>query len=494
MTDIAFLLNGETVRSGGAPTRSLLDYLREQRGLTGTKEGCNEGDCGACTVIVTDPEGGLRALNACILFLPQLAGRAVRTVEGLAEAGALHPVQQAMVDHHGSQCGFCTPGFVMSMAAAHAQGRTDHDDQLAGNLCRCTGYAPIIRAARAAEGTPLPAWIENDRAKLEALIATGSAGDATARADAAAAPAGGRAPYEPEAGRGTGKTLTEAPGFIPENADELAAWYLDHPDATLIAGATDVALWVTKGLRALPETAFLNRCADLQTIEREDGRIRFGAGVTMTRVLETLDAPYPSYAEMVRRYGSVQVRNAATIGGSLANGSPIGDNAPALIALGATIHLRRGDARRELPLEDFFIDYGKQDRQASEFVEAVSLPEGRETFRVYKISKRFDQDISAVCAAFDVTVKDGTVTSARTGFGGMAATPKRASAFEAALTGKPWNMESVEAALPTLAEDFTPLSDMRASAQYRLEAAQGLARRYFAEVSGQKTSVLEVRA
>ncbi|WP_432255499.1 xanthine dehydrogenase small subunit [Limimaricola sp. AA108-03] len=494
MTEIAFLLNGETVRAGGAPTRSLLDYLREQRGLTGTKEGCNEGDCGACTVIVTDPEGGLRALNACILFLPQLQGRAVRTVEGLAEGGALHPVQQAMVEHHGSQCGFCTPGFVMAMAAAHAQGRTDHDDQLAGNLCRCTGYAPIIRAAEAAEGTALPAWIESDREKLATLTTAQVAGDAARSGDAASGPAGGHAPYEPEAGRGSDATLTEAPGFMPESADELAAWYLDHPEATLIAGATDVGLWVTKGLRALPETAFLNRCGDLKRIETKDGRIRFGAGVTMTRVMETLAAPYPSYAEMVRRYGSVQVRNAATIGGSLANGSPIGDNAPALIALGATIHLRHGDDRRELPLEAFFIDYGRQDRQPGEFVEAVSLPETRESFHVYKISKRFDQDISAVCAAFDVSVENGVVTAIRTGFGGMAATPKRASAFEAALTGKPWNIESVETALPALADDFTPLTDMRASAQYRLEAAQGLARRYFAEVSGQRTSVLEVRA
>lgn len=494
MTDIAFLLNGETVRAGGAPTHSLLDYLREQKGLTGTKEGCNEGDCGACTVIVTDPEGGLRALNACILFLPQLAGRAVRTVEGLAEGGALHPVQQAMVEHHGSQCGFCTPGFVMSMAAAHAQGRTDHDDQLAGNLCRCTGYAPIIRAAEASEGAPLPAWIESDREKLKALTPPAAGGEAARSADAASAPAGGRAPYEPEANQGSDAVLTEAPGFIPETADELAAWYLDHPDATLIAGATDVALWVTKGLRALPETAFLNRCEDLKTIETGDGRIRFGASVTMTRMMEALAASYPSYAEMVRRYGSVQVRNAATIGGSLANGSPIGDNAPALIALGATIHLRRGDARREMPLEEFFIDYGKQDRQPGEFVEAVSLPESSDSFRVYKISKRFDQDISAVCAAFDVTVEGGIVTALRTGFGGMAATPKRACAFEAALIGKSWSMASVEAALPPLAQDFTPLSDMRASAAYRLEVVQGLVRRYFAELSGQRTSVLEVRA
>ncbi len=493
MTEIAFLLNGETVRASEAPTRTLLDYLRDQKGLTGTKEGCNEGDCGACTVIVTDPKGGLRALNACILFLPQLQGRAVRTVEGLAEAGSLHPVQQAMVEHHGSQCGFCTPGFVMAMAAAHAQGRTDHDDQLAGNLCRCTGYAPIIRAAEAAEGAPLPTWIESDREALADLEPAATAGTAAVTADAAAAPVGGRAPYEPEAGHGSDATATEAPAYIPGTADDLARWYLDHPDATLIAGATDVGLWVTKGLRALPETAFLNRCDDLKQVVRDGDSIRLGAGVSMTRALQELSAPYPSYAELIRRYGSVQVRNAATIGGSLANGSPIGDNAPALIALGATLHLRRGDARRAIPLETFFIAYGKQDRKPGEFVEAVSLPAGCEAFRVYKISKRFDQDISAVCGAFNVTVDDGKVLGARVAFGGMAATPKRASAFEAALTGADWSLDALEAALPALAQDFTPLSDMRASADYRLAAAHGLARRYFAELSGQAVNVLEVQ-
>ncbi len=493
MTEIAFLLNGETVRASEAPTRTLLDYLRDQKGLTGTKEGCNEGDCGACTVIVTDPEGGLRALNACILFLPQLQGRAVRTVEGLAEAGSLHPVQQAMVEHHGSQCGFCTPGFVMAMAAAHAQGRTDHDDQLAGNLCRCTGYAPIIRAAEAAEGAPLPTWIESDREALADLEPAATAGTAAVTADAAAAPVGGRAPYEPEAGHGSDATATEAPAYIPGTADDLARWYLDHPDATLIAGATDVGLWVTKGLRALPETAFLNRCDDLKQVVRDGDSIRLGAGVSMTRALQELSAPYPSYAELIRRYGSVQVRNAATIGGSLANGSPIGDNAPALIALGATLHLRRGDARRAIPLETFFIAYGKQDRKPGEFVEAVSLPADCEAFRVYKISKRFDQDISAVCGAFNVTVDDGKVLGARVAFGGMAATPKRAPAFEAALTGADWSLGALEAALPALAQDFTPLSDMRASAEYRLAAAQGLARRYFAELSGQAVNVLEVQ-
>ncbi len=493
MTEITFLLNGETVRASEAPTRTLLDYLRETRGLTGTKEGCNEGDCGACTVTVSDGDG-ICALNACILFLPQLQGRAVRTVEGIGSSAALHPAQQAMVDHHGSQCGFCTPGFVMSMAASHAAGRTDHDDQLAGNLCRCTGYAPIIRAAKATETAPIPDWIAADARALAALDTAAPSTAAAVTADAAAAPVGGRAPFDPPTGTGHDAVLTETPGYLPETADALASWYLDHPEATLIAGATDVGLWVTKGLRALPETAFLGRCADLQRVEISGGTIRLGAGVTMTRALEVMADHHPSYAELSRRYGSVQVRNAATIGGSLANGSPIGDNAPPLIALGATLHLRRGDARRSLPLEEFFIAYGKQDRQPGEFVEAVSLPAAAPDFRVYKISKRFDQDISAVCAAFQVTRDGDAVTAARVAFGGMAATPKRAATFEAALIGKPWTQTTLEAALPALTQDFTPLSDMRASADYRLAAAAGLARRYMADLAGRPTSVLEVRA
>lgn len=447
---VAFSLNGEAISVEAAPTRTLLDWLREDRGLCGTKEGCNEGDCGACTVMVTDADGA-RALNACILFMPQLDGKAVRTVEGIAAPdGQLHPVQQAMVDHHGSQCGFCTPGFVVSMATAHRNGRVDHDDQLAGNLCRCTGYAPIVRAAEAAAEMPVPVWVED-------------------QADVAAA--------------GPEMTL-----------DELAAWYADHPDATLVAGATDVGLWVTKQLRDLDEVAFLGRCPELRQITRSDDALHFGAGVTMTDVLAEVRADYPSYAEMIRRYGSVQVRNAATIGGNIANGSPIGDNPPALVALGATLHLRLRDRTREMPLEDFFVAYGKQDRHPGELVTGVTVPLGQEALRCYKLSKRFDQDISAVCGAFNVTVADGVVTNARIAFGGMAGTPHRASAVEAALVGQPWTAETVETAVARFADDYTPMSDMRASAAYRLEAAQNMLRRYFAELSGSTVNVLEVQS
>ena len=447
---VTFLLNGETMQVKAQPTQTLLDWLRVEQGLCGTKEGCNEGDCGACSVVVQD-ETGLKALNACILFMPQLNGKSVRTVEGIsAPDGTLHPVQQAMVDHHGSQCGFCTPGFIASMVAGHAQGRTDHDDVLAGNLCRCTGYAPIIRAAKTAESQPVPDWVKDDL------------------------PTADPAPY------------------APETLDELATWYVANPDATLVAGATDVGLWVTKQLRDLPQVAFVNRCKELREITETDDNLRIGAAVTMTEVLALTRKHLPHWASLIRRYGSEQVRNAATIGGNIANGSPIGDNPPALIAMGATLHLRHGEKTRDLPIADFFIDYGKQDRAPGELVTGVTIPKSAPDLRCYKISKRFDQDISAVCGCFDITVDAGTVTAAKIGFGGMAGVPKHAAAVEAALTGQPWTQETVDTAAQKFADDFTPLSDMRASASYRLEIAQNLLHRYFAETNGQATNVLEV--
>jgi len=462
MDRIAFLLNGDPVCvTDAAPTETLLDWLRERRGLTGTKEGCNEGDCGACTVMVTDGSGA-KALNACILFLPQLDGKAVRTVEGIAgPEGRLHPVQQAMIDRHGSQCGFCTPGFVVAMAVAHLHGRRDHDTALAGNLCRCTGYAPIVRAAEDAAEVPVPDWMAED---LTRLTVSDSHMD----------------------------TPLDAPVVRPRSVDALAAWYAANPDAVLVAGATDIGLWVTKALRDLPKLAFLNGIADLARIEIGADAIRIGAGVTLADLGAAMSGPHPDFAELIRRYGSDQVRNAATIGGNIANGSPIGDGPPALIALGATLHLRRGDARRALPLEEFFLDYGKQDRAPGEFVEAVEIPRQQDRLRCYKLSKRFDQDISAVCGCFSIRVANGRVTEARIAFGGMAATPKRARAVEAALTGQPWEADTVAAAWDAWTEDFQPLSDMRASADYRLETARNMLTRYFLEDLGAQARILEV--
>jgi len=468
MTDIAFLLNGTPVCLADAdPTRTLLDWLRDTRGLTGTKEGCNEGDCGACTVMVTDPTG-TRALNACILFLPQLHGKSLRTVEGLtAPDGTLHPAQAAMIDHHGSQCGFCTPGFVVSMAVAHLNGDTDADTALAGNLCRCTGYAPIARAAAAVAEQPVPLWLQQETAApfIWPEIPSGGSGGADSPPGAA----------------------------IPRTADDLARWYAENPDGTLIAGATDVGLWVTKQMRDLGPVAFIAGIDDLRGVSVTDAGIHIGATTTLAQLHTAIAPHHPDFAELIRRYGSAQVRAAATIGGNIANGSPIGDGPPALIALGATLHLRRGDARRQIPLESFFLDYGKQDRAPGEFVEAVSFPRQPDRLRCYKISKRFDQDISALCGCFNIRIEGGQVAEARIAFGGMAGIPKRALAVEADLLGQPWTRATIDAALPAFAEDFTPLSDMRASADYRLTTARNLLVRYFLEDQGTPTRVLEVQ-
>ncbi|WP_424967946.1 xanthine dehydrogenase small subunit [Dinoroseobacter sp. S375] len=463
--ETTFLLNGETVRVADEPaTRTLLDWLRERRGLTGTKEGCNEGDCGACTVIVTDADGP-RTLNACILFLPQLAGKAVRTVEGIAGPdGGLHPMQEAMVTHHGSQCGFCTPGIIATLACAHSAGKTDYATQLAGNLCRCTGYAPILRAAEAASDAPVPDW----------MIEPPLPGPVSEAREATTAGA-------------------EAGVVQPRSSDALATWYADNPKATLIAGATDVGLWVTKQLRALAPVAYLSGCEDLKTVHTTKDHWQVGAMVTISELLELVCDDYPSLAEMLRRYGSVQVRNAATLGGNIANGSPIGDSPPPLIALGATLHLRHRDKRRQIPLEAFFLDYGKQDRAQGEFVEAITIPRGQTGLRVYKLSKRFDQDISAVCGALNLERDGDTIARTRIVFGGMAGIPKRASAAEQALTGAPWTAASFEAAATALSEDFTPLSDMRASAPYRLRTAQNMLHRYMADLDGAATSLAQVR-
>ncbi|MEM7240972.1 MAG: xanthine dehydrogenase small subunit [Pseudomonadota bacterium] len=450
--DIEFLLNGEPVALTDInPYETALDFLRLRKSLTGTKEGCNEGDCGACTVMVTGACGH-RALNACILFLPQLHGQALRTVEGL---GGDHPVQNAMIEHHGSQCGFCTPGFVMSMATAHANDATDYDDQLAGNLCRCTGYAPIIRAAEACEGAAKPDWLASDLAWVENF-------------EAASKPT------------------------LPSTIDEFAHYYANNPDTQLISGATDVGLLVTKQLRDLPQPIFLKQIKGFDAVFKAPDGITIMGGTSATDVLNAVAEDYPSFAELLRRYGSVQVRNAGTIGGNIANGSPIGDSPPALIALGAQLTLRKADQRRVIALEDFFIDYGKQDRAAGEFVESILIPKQAGRLKCYKISKRFDQDISALCGCFNISVEDQKIKHARIAFGGMAAIPKRATATEAALIGQPYSEETMRAAMTALAQDFDPITDMRATAAYRMKAAQNLLLRVYLEDQDALVPLLDI--
>lgn len=485
---IKFLLGSEPRElSGVDPTLTVLDYLQQTERRTGTKEGCCEGDCGACTVVVGTPDGErieYRAVNACIMLAASLDGCQLLTVEDLAEAnGKLHPVQQAMVSAHGSQCGFCTPGFVMSLFALfHEADSTPEveevNDALAGNLCRCTGYGPIITAARtmhdlaASESGKAPdKFARETKATLRALRSF--ADEETIHIQG------------PD-----GRVL-----YAPASVDALADLLAEHPDATLVAGATDVGLWITKELQKLDTVIWLGRIAALKGVRETDAGLEIGAMTTYSDAAKAIAALYPDFGEVIRRIGSVPLRNAGTIGGNIANGSPIGDTLPPLIAAGATLILRQGKTRRSLELENFFIGYGKQDLKAGEFVESVILPLPAPDTRLYcyKISKRFDQDISAVLGAFSLKITDDKVEAARIAFGGMAATPKRADAAEAALVGKDWTRETVEQAIAALAEDFTPLDDMRASAQYRMQVAGNLLLKAWLESQGDSADDLETR-
>jgi xanthine dehydrogenase small subunit len=477
-TELRFILNGQDVTLRDvAPDHTLLDWLRLSRSLKGTKEGCAEGDCGACTVLVgrLTPQGGLvyEGVNACIRFMGSLDGCHVVTVEHLAAAGdRLHPVQQAMVDYHGSQCGFCTPGFVMSLYALWMQTPNPSDEQievaLQGNLCRCTGYEPILRAARAISeygGTdkdPLLAERTTMIARLKAL----------------------RDGARVEIGEGKQRFA------VPANLDDFAAVLEASPTATVVAGSTDVGLWVTKQMRDISPVVFIAGLDELKSLSVKDGVVSIGAGVTYTEAFATLAQHIPALGPLINRIGGQQVRNMGTIGGNIANGSPIGDTPPALIALASRLTLRKGAERRTISLQDFFIAYGKQDRQPGEFVEAVHVPvpPAAEKFAVYKVTKRRDEDITATLGAFRLALAaDGTVSAITIAYGGMAATPKRAFAVEKALVGQPWTEATVEAAMEKYAEDYAPLTDMRATAEYRALVAKNLLLRFYMETTSSET-------
>ncbi|MZR31329.1 xanthine dehydrogenase small subunit [Sneathiella litorea] len=467
---IKYVHRGEIVELANvAPTTTVLNYLRYEQALTGTKEGCAEGDCGACTVVLgelANDKVRYQAVNACIQFLPTLDGKELITVEDLKlKDGKLHPVQQAMVDANGTQCGFCTPGFVMSLfAEMHSDRIADRahiDNVLAGNLCRCTGYGTIIDAAMSVAQSGVRDSFHEQEAKSIALL------------EVLQKDSGLRLTWQ-------GRSY-----FAPKTIDELTDILLDYPDATLLAGATDVGLWVTKQHRDLATIIYLGQIQDLKNIEKQDNGLKIGAGVTYSDAWAPLAELYPDFGELIRRIASTQIRNSGTIGGNIANGSPIGDTPPALISLDARLHLRSKDGPRELPLEEFFIEYGKQDLRQGEFVEAVYLPfpKAESQFATYKISKRFDQDISAVCAAFNLTLKAGKVEDIRICYGGMAGTPKRASKTEKAITGKSWTDSTISNALSRMEEDFQPLSDMRASQRYRMLTAQNLLRKFYIETT-----------
>ena len=477
---VQFIRSGRRVRiTEFAPRTMLLDWLRLEERAIGTKEGCAEGDCGACAVVMARERDGRlvhESVNSCITLLGQIDGAELITVEDLAENGALHPIQDAMARLHGSQCGFCTPGIVMSLFAHYHScgGHTGRDiinDVLAGNLCRCTGYRPIVDSA------------------LE-VCKTG-ADDRFTRAAAARLQAVRALDDKADVFVGDETAFFAAPA----SEQSFAQLYMRHPDATIVAGATDVGLWITKKLAPLAKIIQIGRVAELAAIEESAAGFAVGAIVSLARAMPVLGAIDPDVAEVLRRFGSMQVRAAGTIGGSIANGSPIGDLAPMFIALDATLELRRGDDVRQLPLENFFIDYGKQDRRPGEYVRRLLVPKlsSGSHFRAYKITKRPDEDISAVLAAFCLNVADGRIGTARVAFGGMAGTPKRAKTVEEKLRGllladtRGW-----QAAADAIGDDFKPLTDLRASAAYRGRVARNLVIKALAEIAGVSPQVTRV--
>ncbi len=478
---IRFFHRGALVEVGDAdPTRSVLDWLREDARCVGTKEGCNEGDCGACTVVIGElPEHAdtpadavrglsLKTVNACIQFLPTLHGKALFTVEDLKQ-GALHPVQQAMVDCHGSQCGFCTPGFVMSLwssyehhnACGRRPSRQQLADELSGNLCRCTGYRPILDAGQ--RMFDLPAVTLDTAPVVEAL--RGIAAD-----------------------DGLQYAARGASFHAPKTLAALATLREQLPAAQLLAGSTDVGLWVNKQFRPLGDIVYVGDVDELKRIEETGGELMIGAGASLESAWRALASRFPDLVDVWLRFASPPIRNAGTMGGNVANGSPIGDSPPILMALDADIVLRRGERVRRMPLTDFYVDYMKNRLEPGEFVQAMAIPVGADAgrqVRGYKISKRFDCDISALCAGFSIVLDGDTVASVRLAYGGMAAIVKRAAGAEAALLGQRWDEAAVLAAQAALARDFKPLSDMRASADYRMQVAQNLLRRFWLETRPQ---------
>jgi len=479
---IRFVLDGEVIELDDVePTRTVLQFLREDLGRTGTKEGCAEGDCGACTVVVAEIDRSgddiaLRAINSCIQFLPTLDGKELITVESLG-AGGLHPAQKAMVDCHGSQCGFCTPGFVMSMFALYKThrepSRRDIDDALAGNLCRCTGYRPIIAAAETMYDAPADEhdWLRQPCGSSQSTTERIARLSEVTRDETLALRHGDHA------------------FFAPRTPGELAALLVEHPGATLLAGGTDIGLWVTKQHRELTTLIYTGEVAGLSDIDVSETHIEIGAAVTLTEAMPVVLEHYPLLDELLRRFASPPIRNAGTLGGNVANGSPIGDSMPALMAAGTSLVLRSSVGSREIDLDDFYHGYQVNDLRQGEFVERIRIPLPGDNVSLYsyKLSKRFDQDISAVCTAYRIELHDDQVKSIRVACGGLAETIRRAVHCEAALQDQVWNEETITKGMDAFAKDFEPITDVRASADYRLRGGQNLLRRLYLETRGELT-------
>jgi xanthine dehydrogenase small subunit len=512
---IRFIRRGERVALDNVPPdRTLLELLREDLASPGTKEGCGEGDCGACTVVLGElaPAGGaqggesvrFRAINSCIRLVHSIDGMALWTVEDLAAPdGKLHPAQEAMVQCHGSQCGFCTPGFVMSLFGMYQNHvrkgepitREMAQEELSGNLCRCTGYRPILDAAQRMAQLPAAGLDEQQLlGQLQSLRA--ECGDLEKSVLPTPVAKLAKNPVRPELVKGSAQDpvrpelvegLTQNGGYLAPTT--LAALLTDraaHPDAQIVAGCTDVGLWVTKLHMRFPKVLDVTQVAELRRIEAYDHHIAIGAAVPLADAFEALVADRPQLKTFASRFAGLPVRNSGTLGGNVANGSPIGDSMPLLIALNAHVVLLSTRGHRDMPLEDFYTGYRKTVLAPDEVLAWIKVPRpGRHEFlRAYKISKRYDDDISAVCLVINMTLDQGTVARVSIGAGGVAATPARAVRTEALLRHRPWSADAAMLAAATLREEFQPISDMRASAGYRSEVLGNLMQRYWLESQG----------
>ena len=453
------IINGDNFSPNVPPSTTMLDYIRDHLGLKGTKEGCGEGDCGACTILRIS-DGKLHAINSCLMQVGQADGGQFITVEGLAKANQniLTPIQLAIAEGGGTQCGFCTPGIVTALFALIQSDEEITEEAihetLAGNLCRCTGYLPIIEAAK-----------KCDRTKINFN---------------ATAPTTHSEKYQ------FGGQTRHAPSTLRDLLEILSS----RPDAVLFSGGTDMGLRFSKG-REKPDLLIdASRVKELNFIEETKDSIRIGAAVTYTAALPEIERLYPSFADIIRRIGSKQIRNLGTIGGNIGTASPIGDTLPCLIALDAKLTLFSLNGVRELAIEDFFKDYRKTSLGRGEVIHSVSIPKlaSDQIFRSYKIAKRYDQDISTVIAAFRLELTGQIIKDLRIAFGGMGPVPARSPTTEKFLENQVWNEDSLVTAGDKIADDFSPISDHRGTSEYRLTLATNLLQKFFWDISAPNTN------